>query len=143
MKRTLTSVVAVILVIATVFAFASCNKGSAKGIWENATYHSDKSFGNGEKMISVVVEADGQSVTFIIKTDAATLEKALDEHALIGGTSSEQYGFTLITLNGMEADWERDNAYWAVYIGEDYAQTGISFIEVEDGASYKFVWTKM
>lgn len=143
MKRTLTALIAAALLLATVFCLASCNKVPAEGLWENATYRSDRSFGNGEKTVSVTVEVGDYSVVFTVKTDEEKLDKALLEHELIAGDDGGQYGLTLITVNGIDAIWETDNAYWAIYIGEDYATTGISGIDVEDGQSYKFVWTKM
>ena len=142
MKKTLTLAIALLLMLATVFCLAACKKVPAEGLWEDATYRSDKSFGRGDKTVEVTVEVGEYSVVFTVKTDKATLDKALLEHDLIDGEDGE-YGFTLITVNGIRADWEKDNAYWAIYIGDDYATTGLSGIEVKDGASYKFVWTKM
>ena len=142
MKKTLTALLAAILVITAILSLASCSSIPAEGLWENATYRSDRSFGDGEKTFTLTVEVGEYSVVFTVSTDKATLDEALLEHKLIAGEDS-QYGLTLITVNGIDAVWDTDNAYWAIYIGEDYATTGISEIAVENGASYKFVYTKM
>lgn len=142
MKKTLTALLAAILVITALLSFASCSSIPAEGLWENATYRSDRSFGDGEKTFTLTVEVGEYSVVFTVNTDKATLDEALLEHKLIAGEDS-QYGLTLITVNGIDAVWDTDNAYWAIYIGEDYATTGISEIAVNNGASYKFVYTKM
>ena len=142
MKRTLTSLVAAILVIAALFSLASCNRVPAEGLWENAIYRSDRSFGKGETTFYTVVEVGEYSVTFTVNTDKTILADALVENELITGEDS-RYGLTVITVNGIEANWDTDNAYWAIYIGEDYAPTGVSYIEIEDGATYKFVWSVM
>ena len=142
MKRTLTALVAILLVFATVFSLASCNTVPKEGLWENATYRADTTLGKGAKTFSLIVEAGEQSVTFTVKTDEEMLDKALLGVELIQGEDS-QYGLTVITVNGIDAVWERDNAYWAIYIGEDYAPVGISSIEVESGATYKLVWAQM
>ena len=142
MKKTLTALLAAILVITALLSLASCSSIPAEGLWENATYRSDRSFGDGEKTFTLTVEVGEYSVVFTVNTDKATLDEALLEHKLIAGEDS-QYGLTLITVNGIDAVWDTDNAYWAIYIGEDYATTGISEIAVENGASYKLVYTKM
>ena len=142
MKKTLTALLAAILVITALLSLASCSSIPAEGLWENATYRSDRSFGDGEKTFTLTVEVGEYSVVFTVNTDKATLDEALLEHNLIAGEDS-QYGLTLITVNGIDAVWDTDNAYWAIYIGDDYATTGISEIAVENGASYKLVYTKM
>lgn len=142
MKKTLTALLAAILVITALLSLASCSSIPAEGLWENATYRSDRSFGDGEKTFTLTVEVGEYSVVFTVNTDKATLDEALLEHNLIAGEDS-QYGLTLITVNGIDAVWDTDNAYWAIYIGDDYATTGISEIAVDSGASYKFVYTKM
>ena len=48
--------------------------------------------------------------------------------------------FTIV--DGETASWEADQAYWALFIGEDYAVKGICDTVVEDGGSYKFVYEK-
>lgn len=138
-KRFLSALAAVLMLLACVLSLAACNKVPADGLWENATYRRDRSFGSGECTFDVTVEVGEYSVIFTVKTDEKTLDKALLEHELVEGEYG-QYGFTVYTVNGIEADWERDNAYWAIYIGDEYAMTGMSGIEVEDGASYKLVW---
>lgn len=142
MKKFLSTLVLISVVIALTFSFASCfNTVDAEGIWENATYRRDKSFGTGDTTVSVVVEAGESSVTFTVKTDKDTLADALTEHGIIAGEEGA-YGLSVYTVNGIEADFTKDSAYWAVYIGEEYAMTGVSFIEIEDGAEYKFVYSR-
>ena len=38
MKRTIRSSISIILALVFIFAFVSCNKSEATGVWENATY---------------------------------------------------------------------------------------------------------
>ena len=142
MKKTLTAILAAVLVIAAIFTLVSCNTIPAEGLWEKATYRSDRSFGDGAKTFTLTVEVGEYSVVFTVNTDKETLDEALLEHKLIAGENT-QYGLTLITVNGIDAVWDTDNAYWAIYIGDDYATTGISEIAVENGASYKFTYTKI
>lgn len=140
--RALSKVLAALLIVASILALASCKSVPAEGLWENATYRRDRSFGSGATAIEVIVEVGEYSVTFAVNTDEKTLDKALLEHELVDGEYG-QYGLSVYEVNGIEADWERDNAYWAIYVGEEYAMSGMSGIEVVDGASYKLVWERI
>ena len=141
MKRTLKLTTTILLVLATLLFCVACNTVDATGVWENATYRRNVGFGNGQKTVTVIVEAGEQSVTFTVKTDKSTLADALTEHGIISGEETE-YGLSVYTVNGMTANWNTDGTYWAIYEGEDYAMTGVSFIEIKDGASYRFVYSK-
>ena len=54
----------------------------------------------------------------------------------------DTYGLVIDSVDGETASWEADSAYWSLYVGEEYATTGISQTPVEDGASYKLVYEK-
>ena len=97
----------------------------------------------GSKEITVqVVHMDGSTKTFTYRTDEEYLDKVLLAENLIAGYE-DQYGFVVETVDGERADWQLDNAYWAIYIGEEAATTGVSGVVVTDGASYKLVYTPM
>ena len=40
--------------------------------------------------------------------------------------------------NGKTLDYEKDGKYWAFYINDEYAATGVDATEVVEGTSYKF-----
>lgn len=142
MKRTVRKVIAVILVLAAILTLAACAKVPPEGLWESATYRNDMTFGNGAKAIEVTVEAGEYSVLFTVKTDKVTLADALVEHGLISGEET-QYGLSVYYVNGIKADWNTDGAYWSLYEGESYATSGVSFIEVKDGDSFKLVYAML
>lgn len=85
----------------------------------------------------VVVDADGKETEFTVKTDADTVGKALLDANLIAGEDSE-YGLYVKTVNGITADYDTDGSYWAFYINDEYAMTGVDSTEIEDGATYTF-----
>lgn len=93
------------------------------------------------KSITVdVVHADGTSKTFTYQTDAEFLGEVLQSEGLVQGTESD-YGLYITTVDGEEAVYENDGAYWAFYVGEDYASQGVETTPVEDGATYSLVYT--
>ena len=83
---------------------------------------------------------DGKEESFDIKTDKKTVGEALLDEGLISGSDSE-YGLLVDTVNGVRADYTKDNAYWAFFINGEYANTGVSSTDIEAGAEYSFVYT--
>ena len=98
-------------------------------------------FGTGAKTMTVKVEADGQFVTFTVKSDAETVGAALLENDLIAGEEST-YGLYVKTVNGMLADYNVDQYYWAFYKGGEYMMTGVDATALTDGDAYELVRTK-
>ena len=97
----------------------------------------------GSKTITVtVIHADGSEKKVTIRTDAEYLAEALLAEGLVSGEDG-QYGLTIITVDGEAAVWETDNAYWAIYVGEEMAMTGASEIPVYDGSTYKLEYTSL
>jgi len=96
----------------------------------------------GTKAFTVtVVHSDGSEKVFEYRTDAEYLADALVAEGLIAGEDSE-FGLTVITVDGEDAVWDTDSAYWALYIGQEYANTGVSSTPVNDGDSFKLEYTK-
>lgn len=96
---------------------------------------------SGAKSITIdVVHADGTSKTFTYQTDAEFLGEVLQSEGLVQGTESD-YGLYITTVDGEKAVYENDGAYWAFYVGEDYASQGVETTPVEDGATYSLVYT--
>ena len=95
----------------------------------------------GSKAYTVtVVHKDGTVKNFSYRTDEEYLAGALLEEGLIAGEDS-QYGLTIITVDGEDAVWATDNAYWAIWVGEEMSMTGASETPVYDGNSYKLEYT--
>lgn len=111
------------------------------GIWADAAYLEDKTFGEGEKTIVVKVVAEEKTVTFTIKTDAETLGAALLEHKLIEGEQG-QYGLYIKKVNGMLADYDVDQTYWGLTKNGEYVMTGADTTNIADGEQYELTRTK-
>ena len=142
MKKVIRSVVLVAFVLSFVLCLASCNeKIDAEGLWENATYRSDKEFGKGEKTVEVEVKVQEQSVTFTIHTDADTLGEALLEHELIAGEDS-QYGIYVKTVNGILADYDVNKSYWGFYQNGEYLMSGVDTTAIVGGEHFEIVYSK-
>lgn len=94
----------------------------------------------GSKSITVtVVHADGSSKDFEYRTDAEKLGAFLEEKGLIDSEGADEGMFH--TVDGEKADWNVNQSYWAFYLGEEYAITGIYDTNITDGAVYRLVYT--
>ncbi len=85
----------------------------------------------------VVVDKDGKETKFEIRTDKKTVGEALLEVELIEGEDGP-YGLYVKTVNGITADYDVNQTYWAFYINGEMAMTGVDKTDVEAGASYSF-----
>ena len=124
-KKLMLAVIALVLVVAALAAVYFISRPSAQ---------------EGSKAFTVtVIHADGSEKKFDYRTDAEKLGAFLEEKGLIDSTGADQGMFH--TVDGEKADWNVNQSYWAFYIGEDYAMTGIYDTNIEDGAAYKLVYT--
>ena len=114
------------------------NSVSKTGAWENAVHLTDKEFGNGAKTVKVEVKAEKQSITFTLHTDKETLGEALMEHNLISGENGP-YGLYVKLVNGIEADYDKDKTYWALYKNGEYMMSGVDTTVIADGEHYELV----
>lgn len=95
----------------------------------------------GDKQVTVViVHKDGTEKKLEYTTDLQYLADLLLEKELATGYTSEEYGFTVESVDGVTADWSADSAYWALYEGDTYATTSASGIVLTDGGVYKLVY---
>ncbi len=140
MKRMMKTTATLIICLMMVLGLAACAK-EEKDLWADAKYTEDTAFGEGSKTLKVVVGAGEKEVLFTIATDAATVGEALLEHELIAGDEGE-YGLYIKEVNGIQADYDVDKAYWGFYQNGEYMMTGVDLTEFADGDQYEFVYTK-
>jgi len=95
----------------------------------------------GSKQVTVlIIHKDGTEKKLEYATDHAYLADLLLEKELVTGYASEEYGFTIESVDGVTADWETDSAYWALYEGDEYATTSAAGIVLTDGGVYKLIY---
>ncbi len=138
-KNTIKLITILLLSLSLLLCFAACEEEvDATGLWENATYRSDTTVGEGADTVKVEIVAGEQSITLTLKTDKATLGEALYEHGIVNDPSFFD------TCNGIKADWDKDQAYWAFYVGGEMAMYGIGDVQAvtANAPEYKIVYTK-
>ena len=88
----------------------------------------------------IVVHKDGTERVFELETAALYLGEVLLEEGIVEGEIGP-YGLMISAADGEVADWNVDQSYWAIFIGEEYATTGADGIPVFGGDVYKLVYT--
>ncbi len=133
------------LLLAMALCLAACTPAETPDTNGNTgTTGSDVVNSHVENKITITVDvvgSDGTTTPFTIQTAETTLRAALEQEKLIQGEDGP-YGLYIKTVNGELADYDVNGAYWALYIGEEMAMTGVDSIQLTDGAHYKLVYTK-
>ncbi len=92
------------------------------------------------KTITVeVVHSDGTSKTFTYDTNADYLGEVLYGEGLIKAESIDEGMFNIV--DGEKADWNENKSYWSLYQGEEYAMQGVDTTPINDGDTFKLVYT--
>jgi len=131
MKRSIT---AIFLAIALLSAFAACGNGPAT---EPVTATNNPT--QVEVYLTVTLPDGTQTPRQgLLSAKSSTLGEALDKYGLI---ERDEKGM-IVKVAGVEASWEKDQAYWALYINGQYAMKGVDEEILADGNEYEFRYTK-
>lgn len=107
---------------------------------QNETQKADEMTVLGEGALAFtfsVIDADGAETWFEIHTDAETVGEALTENELLEGEDGP-YGLYVKTVNGITADYDKDKVYWAFYVNDEYAMSGVDQTKIAEGDIYSF-----
>ena len=135
MKKIVSSISVVVLLM--VCLLTACGQPIATGIWADAIYTEDTTLGEGATVLTVVVSAEDKQITLTVNTDKPTVGAALSEVGLIEGADGM---YTVV--NGMTADYNVDQTYWAFYENDAYAMTGMDDTAIVAGVTYKLERSK-
>ena len=139
MKKIVSSLSVIALLLLCLLATGCQSEPEATGIWANATYTEDTTLGEGATILKVVVSAEEKEVTFTINTDKETVGAALVEVGIVEDADGDGL-FTVV--NGMTADYNVDQTYWAFYENDVYAMTGMNDTAIAADVTYKLVRSK-
>ena len=120
---------------------AASEEVAAEGVWAEAIYRHNVTFGTGAKTVKLKVVAEEKSIEFTVHTDAATLGAALTPFNLIAGEASA-YGLYVKKVNGIKADYNEGGWWWCLTKGGEMLMTGVDSTEIADGETYEFTRTK-
>ncbi len=126
------SILSLVLIVAMALSFSACGNDSNT---DNGETKVEKTF------VFKVVDLDGSEKSFDIKTDAKTVGEALVQKGLISGEQGD-YGLMVNTVNGIKHEYSTDGVWWALYIDDEIAMSGVDTTEIIEGTTYSFVATK-
>ena len=124
---------AILLAMTLLFSFAACGEAADTAKDTTAAENAEKT-----AFKVVVVHADKTEKTFEYKA-TGKLGAFLETEGLINSEGADKGMFH--TVDGEKADWNVNQSYWAFYVGEAYAVKGIYDTDIENGATYKLVYT--
>ena len=147
-KKALSFILCIVLIAAIALFTAGCNGNNDAGsnTTTNATTEATEApeasevttVGEGEKSFDfTVTDINGNTTEFKVFTDKTTVGEALLELKLIEGEDG-QYGLYVKKVNGITADYDVDQTYWAFYVDDEYAMTGVDMTDIVEGSSYSF-----
>lgn len=95
----------------------------------------------GQKNFTVtVVHSDGSEKEYKCKSSEEYLGTVLLEEGIAEG-SMDQYGLYIKVVDGEQAIYEEDGAYWSLMVNGEYAVTGADMTPLEEGTVYSLVYT--
>ena len=123
------NLISLLLALVLVFAMAACGAKKEAPAPEAVSFK------------VIVTDLEGNETAFEYASGAASVGEALVAEGLIEGHETE-YGLYIDTVNGITADWDNDQTYWAFYVNGEYASTGIDGTAITADATYGLTLTK-
>ncbi len=136
LTKILSLIVCIVLIAAMALFTTGCNdnKPTDPALSESAPAPATV-LGEGQTVFAfTVIDLAGKQTAFEIHTDETTVGDALYQLNFIDGKDD---GYVQ-TVNGNKLDFKNDNAYWAFYINDAYASTGVYQTNIAADTSYAF-----
>ena len=148
-KKNVTLILAMMLVASMVASTVGCGGSNQQG--QNSVQNTEVQstevqstevqitvLGEGATQFAfTVIDKDGNETAFEIHTDKEIVGEALVELGLIEGEAGA-FGLFVKSVNGITADYDVDQTYWAFYVNGEYATSGVDTTMIEEGMTYTF-----
>lgn len=143
MKKVLSIILALIIMISAVFLLTSCgdakttNGNAVSDVSDTASVES-VNIGEGATSFTFTVRhIDGSEKKYLVSTDKATVGEALSDCGLIDGEKGA-YGLYVKIVDGKTLDYDKDGKYWAFYVDGEMSPVGVDMAEIEPDKTYSF-----
>ena len=137
-SKKLWSFLCIVLIVAMALVTTGCSDNTEPTETPDPSQLPVTVIGEGETVFYfIAVDLDGLMTKYEVHTNETTVGAALIGLELISGDMGE-YGLYVKTVNGVTLDWDTHGKYWALYIGEEYALTGVDQVEIVPGTTYTF-----
>ena len=137
MKQNLQKVIAIFMAFVMICTMTACQSVGEEqpfsGVAENGA-----TVGEGSKTFAVeVTDGEGKVTAFTVKSDEKTVGAALLALGIIAGEDS-QYGLYVKTVNGITADYDKNQTWWGFYVDGVPASAGVDSTDLVDGSTFGF-----
>ena len=138
MKRNLQKMTGVLMAFVMIFSLAACAPVGQEQKDPSGVVANGATVGTGTKTFAVeVTDGEGKVTAFTVKTDEKTVGAALLALGIIAGEDS-QYGLYVKTVNGITADYDKDQTWWGFYVNGASASAGVDSTDIAEGSTYGF-----
>ena len=146
LTKALSWILCTVLIVAMALITTGCgdnaNKVDKETVDEAQAVTEVTVLGEGSKVFDFsVVDLDGTTTWFEIHTDEETVGAALLALNLIEGDEGP-YGLYVKSVNGIQADYDKDKVYWAFYVNDEYGTSGVDLTEIVEEDIYSFRMAK-
>lgn len=142
MKKIFAIILALVMSLSLMACGTSAPQNDATADGDTPLVTDGATLGEGTHSFTLeIADLDGNTVTATINTDEETVGGALSKLDIIQGEESD-FGLYIKTVNGITADYDVDQTYWAFYIDGEYAQTGADMTAITDGSVYRLAVEK-
>ena len=133
-KKSWSLILCVVLIAAMALVTCGCSNNSTQ--WTTIVVKDGDTVGEGSTEFPLVItDQSGNETKVTVKTNQKTVGGALLEIKLIAGEMAE-YGLYMKAVNGIVADYEKNQTYWAFYINGEYAMTGVDTTDIAADTTY-------
>ena len=134
-------IIAMLLIMVLSVAFVACAAEPAATTATTAAPNGETNASESGLTFTVtVIHKDQSEKTFTYTSNEEFVGTVLKAEGLIKGNDGP-YGLEITEVDGEQAIYATDGAYWAVYVGEEYAMTGIDTTPITQNGQYKLVYT--
>ncbi|MBP3754058.1 MAG: DUF4430 domain-containing protein [Lachnospiraceae bacterium] len=120
---------------------ATADEQTAEDVADDEQADDDQNADDIKNIVIEVKDSEGNVTSYEVTTDAEFLRQAMDEaEGLTYDGSDSEYGMMVEVVNGEQAIYSEDNAYWAFYVNGEYGNYGIDSQPVTDGDTYSIVY---
>lgn len=123
---------AIVVAVAFVYFFgkpATSNNGSSLAV-----------SAPGKSFTLEIIDNNGVMQSDTYTTDETNLGEFLESEGIIAGEDG-QFGLYVTEVNGLQADYDTDRAYWRLQVDGEDAPTGVDGVEIKPGATYTWIYT--
>lgn len=132
-KKLLSLLLLLVITSTMTLSFCGCTDNTSTQTIDENNF---EPIGEGaSNFLLTVTDSEGNVSGFKVSSDEKTVGDALSSLGIISGEEGP-YGLYVKTVNGITVDFDRDKKYWAFYIDDTYATSGIDKTNIENGAHY-------